>query len=120
MSTEHELYKPERWIDDALFAPEARAAFFRLLGQDWTDAFGTIHPDGTIYTFWDYFRNAYARDARLRIAHLLLTPSIAPRLTNAQVDVMCADGTRPAITHQRGSRLPGRRRDRDSSLMQRC
>jgi exodeoxyribonuclease-3 len=86
MSTEHELYKPERWIDDALFAPEARAAFFRLLGQDWTDAFGTIHPDGTIYTFWDYFRNAYARDARLRIAHLLLTPSIAPRLTNAQVE----------------------------------
>ena len=86
MPTERDVYKPERWLDDALFAPEARAAYARLLGQGWTDALRTLHPDETIYTFWDYFRNAYARDAGLRIDHLLLSPSLAGRLADAQVD----------------------------------
>ena len=86
MPTERDVYKPERWLDDALFAPEVRAAFFRLLGQGWTDALRTIHPNATIYTFWDYFRNAYARNAGLRIDHLLLSPALAARLTDAQVN----------------------------------
>ena len=86
MPTERDVYKPERWVDDALFAPEIRAAFARLVGQAWTDALRTIHPDATIYTFWDYFRNAYARDAGLRIDHLLLNPALAGRLVDAQVD----------------------------------
>lgn len=86
MPTERDVYKPERWLDDALFAPEVRAAFFRLIGQGWTDALRTRHPDETIYTFWDYFRNAYARNAGLRIDHLLLSPTLAPRLLDAQVD----------------------------------
>jgi exodeoxyribonuclease-3 len=82
-----DVYKPERWLDDALFAPEARAAYFRLLGQGWTDALRTLHPDERIYTFWDYFRNAFGRNAGLRIDHLLLSPPLADRLVNAQVDV---------------------------------
>jgi len=86
MPTERDVHKPERWLDDALFAPEARAAYFRLLAQGWTDALRTIHPDETIYTFWDYFRNAFARNAGLRIDHLLLSPSLAPQLRDAQVD----------------------------------
>ena len=86
MPTERDVYKPERWLDDALFAPEVRALFFRLLDQGWTDALRTLHPDETIYTFWDYFRNAYARNAGLRIDHLLLSPSVAPRLVAAEVD----------------------------------
>jgi exodeoxyribonuclease-3 len=86
MPTERDVYKPERWLDDALFAPEVRAAFFRLVDQGWTDALRTMHPDETIYTFWDYFRNAYARNAGLRIDHLLLSPSVAPRLVAADVD----------------------------------
>jgi exodeoxyribonuclease-3 len=86
MPTERDVYKPERWTEDALFAPEVRAAFFRLLDQGWTDALRTIHPDETIYTFFDYFRNAYARNAGLRIDHLLLSPALAPRLKDAQVD----------------------------------
>ena len=57
-----------------------------MLDQGWTDALRTIHPDETIYTFWDYFRNAYARNAGLRIDHLLLSPALADRLANAQVD----------------------------------
>lgn len=86
MPTERDVYKPERWVDDALFAPEVRAAYFRLLEQGWTDALRTIHPDETIYTFWDYFRNAYGRNAGLRIDHLLLSPALAHRLVDAQVD----------------------------------
>lgn len=86
MPTDRDVYKPERWQDDALFAPEVRAAFARLLDQGWTDALRTCHPDETIYTFWDYFRNAYGRNAGLRIDHLLLSPMLAERLVDAQVD----------------------------------
>lgn len=86
MPTPADVYKPERWTEDALFAPEVREAFFRLVGQGWTDALRTLHPDATIYTFWDYFRNAYARNAGLRIDHFLLSPAAAPRLQAASVD----------------------------------
>ena len=86
MPTDLDVYKPERWLDDALFAPEVRAAYFRLLDQGWTDALRARHPGEHIYTFWDYFRNAYARNAGLRIDHLLLSPMLAGRLIDAQVD----------------------------------
>ena len=86
MPTELDVYKPERWGDDALFRPETRAAFQRLLAQGWTDALRTMHPGETIYTFWDYFRNAYGRNAGLRIDHLLLSPSLAGTLKAAEVD----------------------------------
>ena len=86
MPTERDVYKPERWTDDALFASEVRAMYARLLAQGWTDAVRHLHPDATIYTFWDYFRNAYARNAGLRLDHLLLSPSVAGRLSAAGVD----------------------------------
>jgi exodeoxyribonuclease-3 len=85
MPTERDVYKPERWTDDALFAPEVRALYARLLEQGWADSLRRIYPDETIYTFWDYFRNAFGRDAGLRIDHLLLSPSIAGRLKNGGV-----------------------------------
>jgi len=84
--TERDVYKPERWVDDALFRPETRAAFERLMAQGWLDSLRHLHPDETIYTFWDYFRNAFGRDAGLRIDHLLLSPSLAPALKAAGVD----------------------------------
>jgi exodeoxyribonuclease-3 len=86
MPTDLDVYKPERWLDDALFAPEVRAGYFRLLEQGWTDALRSLHPGETLYTFWDYFRNAFARDAGLRIDHLLLNQPAARRLKAAQVD----------------------------------
>ena len=84
--TERDVYKPERWLKDALFRVEVREAFARLVGQGWTDAIRARHPDATIYTFWDFFRNAYERDAGLRIDHLLLNPAARVRLTDAGVD----------------------------------
>jgi exodeoxyribonuclease III len=86
MPTELDVYKPERWVNDALFRPETRAAYHHLVAQGWTDALRKIYPHEKIYTFWDYFRNAYERDAGLRIDHFLLSPQLAPRLASAGVD----------------------------------
>jgi exodeoxyribonuclease-3 len=86
MPTDLDVYKPERWLKDALFRPEVRAAFHQLVAQGWTDAIRTLHPQERIYTFWDYFRNAFARDAGLRIDHILLSPSLAESLAAAGVD----------------------------------
>jgi exodeoxyribonuclease-3 len=86
MPTERDVYKPERWAEDALFRPEVRAAFHTLLRQGWTDSIRALHPGETIYTFWDYFRNAYGRNAGLRLDHLLLSPSMKTRLVRAEVD----------------------------------
>jgi exodeoxyribonuclease-3 len=86
MPTDLDVYKPERWRDDALFRPEVRDAYRDLVAQGWTDALRTLHPGERIYTFWDYFRNAYGRDAGLRIDHLLLSPTVSGRLRRAEVD----------------------------------
>lgn len=84
--TEMDVYKPERWVNDALFKTAVREAFEKLVAQGWTDALRTIYPTETIYTFWDYFRNAYGRNAGLRIDHFLLSPNLKNRLLSAGVD----------------------------------
>lgn len=86
MPTELDVYKPERWLNDALFRPEVREAYRKIIEQGWTDALRKRHPRERIYTFWDYFRNAFGQDAGLRIDHLLLAPSVAKRLIDAGVD----------------------------------
>jgi len=86
MPTELDAYKPERWVDDALFRPETRAAFQKLIDQGWIDAICKLYPTETIYTFWDYFRNAYGRNAGLRIDHFLLSPQLKEHLLAAGVD----------------------------------
>lgn len=84
--TEFDVYAPERWVDDALFRPEVREAYRRLLGQGWMDAVREMHPRERVYTFWKYLRNAFERDAGLRSDHFLLSPSLATRLSGAGVD----------------------------------
>lgn len=86
MPTEIDVYNPERWVNDALFRPEIRVAFHKLLAQGWKDAIRTLFPDEQIYTFWDYFRNAYGRNAGLRIDHFLLSPTVINRLKTGGVD----------------------------------
>jgi len=83
--TELDAYKPERWRGDAVFFPETRALYARLVAQGWTDALRATHPGEVLYTYWDYFRNAFARNAGLRMDHLLLSPELAPRLVDAGV-----------------------------------
>ena len=84
--TDFDIYDTRSWLDDALLQPESRAAYARLLEQGWTDALRTRHPGERLYTFWDYLRNRWPRDAGLRIDHLLLSPGLAPHLADANVD----------------------------------
>jgi exodeoxyribonuclease III len=84
--TNLDAYKPERWVDDALFFPESRDAYQNLLAQGWTDAIRSLYPDEAIYTFWDYFRNAFARNAGIRIDHFLLNARSAKMLCAGGVD----------------------------------
>lgn len=84
--TELDAYKAERWVDDALFRPETRLAYKNLVEQGWTDAIRKLYPGEIIYTFWDYFRNAYGRNAGLRIDHFLLSPDVDKRLLAGGVD----------------------------------
>jgi exodeoxyribonuclease III len=83
---ELDVYRPESWVGDALFLPQSREAYRRLLAQGWTDALRHLHPEARVYTFWDYLRNAWVRNAGLRIDHLLLNPAAARRLAAAGVD----------------------------------
>lgn len=85
--TEADIYNSRSWKKDALLQPESRAAFARLLEQGWVDALRERYPENPPpWTFWQYFRRAWERDAGLRIDHLLLSPAVAERLTDAGVD----------------------------------
>jgi len=84
--TDQDVYKPERWLKDALFAPEAREKYRELVAQGWTDALRKLHPGERIYTFWHYWRNSFQRDAGIRIDHALLSPALAKKLIAAGVD----------------------------------
>ncbi len=84
--TDFDIYNPRSWLKDALLQPESRERYSRLLAQGWTDAIRARHPEERIYTFWDYFRKHWERDAGLRIDHLLLSAELAPRLVDAGVD----------------------------------
>jgi exodeoxyribonuclease-3 len=81
-----DMYPSRSWAKNALVQPESRAAFRRLLDQGWVDAIRSRHPSGPVYTFWDYMRDRWPRDAGLRLDHLLLSPSLKQRLKDAGVD----------------------------------
>ena len=84
--TDMDVYKPERWAKDALFAPAAKEKYRDLVAQGWTDAIRHLHPDERIYTFWHYWRNSFQRDAGIRIDHALLSPALGKSLKGAGVD----------------------------------
>src|ERR1043166_451264 len=83
---EIDVDRPENWVDDALFLPESRQAYRRLLGQGLTDAIRHLYTAQRVYTFWDSTHFAWRRNAGLRIDHLLLNAVAAARLAGAGVD----------------------------------
>ncbi|MEA2858932.1 MAG: exodeoxyribonuclease [Methylobacteriaceae bacterium] len=84
--TPADIYPSKSWSKNALVQPQPRAAYARLLAQGWTDALRMLHPHEPMYTFWDYKFGRWQRDSGLRIDHLLLSKSLAPRLLAAGVD----------------------------------
>jgi exodeoxyribonuclease-3 len=84
--TDFDIYPTKSWAKDALVQPAPRACFQRLLDQGWIDAIRTLHPSEPMFTFWDYKRERWPRDAGLRLDHLLLNPVAAARLVDAGVD----------------------------------
>ena len=116
MPTDLDVYAPERWRDDALFRPEVRKAYAGLVKQGWTDAIRSLHPHERIYTFWKYYRGAFARDAGLRIDHFLLSPALAEKLTASGVDKFArawektSDHAPVWIEIESGGKKPGKRK----------
>jgi exodeoxyribonuclease-3 len=84
--SELDAARPTRWVRDALFFPESRAAYHNLLAQGWTDALRELHRGAAIFTFWDYFRNSCKRDDGIRIDHILVSRQVASQLTAGGVD----------------------------------
>ena len=84
--TPADIYPTRSWDDDALVQPASRERFKRLIEQGWTDAIRSLHPNEPMYTFWDYKRGRWGRDAGLRIDHLLISPALAARISGAGVD----------------------------------
>ncbi|MBX9926133.1 MAG: exodeoxyribonuclease III [Hyphomicrobiaceae bacterium] len=77
--------RPEVWTGDALYQPESRAAWRRLVNLGYTDAVRACHPEPGVYTFWDYQAGAFQKNDGIRIDHLLLSPQAASRLRSAGV-----------------------------------
>jgi exodeoxyribonuclease-3 len=119
--TDDDIYNPRSWIRDALLQPQARACYARLLAQGWLDALRDRHPEERIYTFWDYFRDHWKRNAGLRIDHLLLSRELAPKLVDAGVDTWVRDRPHASdhaptwITIDTTARKPARKRVRASA-----
>ena len=94
--TDFDIYNPRSWLKDALLQPESRERYQRLLAQGWTDALRKLYPEERIYTFWDYFRQSWQRNAGLRIDHLLLNAEAAARLREGGVDRWVRDQEKPS------------------------
>jgi exodeoxyribonuclease III len=88
--------RPEAWTNDALFQPESRAAYRRLLNLGYTDAIRACHPEPGIYTFWDYQAGAFQKNDGIRIDHLLLSPQATDRLTASGVDKTPRSAEKPS------------------------
>ena len=88
--------KPGAWVTDALYLPETRAAYRRLLNLGLTDAFRVREPGAGQYSFWDYQAGAWERNNGIRIDHLLLSPQAADLLTDARIDKAVRGGDKPS------------------------
>ena len=84
--TDFDIYNTRSWKKNALLQPAPRACYRRLLEQGWTDSIRTLHPTEPMFTFWEYFRDSWSRDAGLRLDHLLLNAAAGKRLVEAGVD----------------------------------
>lgn len=88
--------KPQAWTEDALFLPQTRAAYRRILNLGFTEAFHTRHPEPGHYSFWDYQAGAWERNNGIRIDHMLLSPQAADLLRDVRIDKDVRAGDKPS------------------------
>jgi exodeoxyribonuclease III len=88
--------KPQAWLEDALFLPQTRAAYRRILNLGFTEAFHTCHPEPGSYSFWDYQAGAWERNNGIRIDHMLLSPQAADLLRDVKIDKDVRAGEKPS------------------------
>ena len=91
-----DCFDPKAWTGDALFQPESRAAFRRIVNLGLTDGFRACHAEPHCYTFWDYQAGAWQRNKGLRIDHLLLSPMAADRLQTVAIDKKMRENDKPS------------------------
>jgi len=91
-----DAHNPDKWRDDALFLPESRAAYHRIVNLGFTEAFRALNPAPLNYTFWDFQRGAWNRNDGIRIDHFLLSPQCADLLTDCQIDRHMRGRERPS------------------------
>ena len=96
MPQAEDVARPDDWRDDALFMPETREAFQRILHLGFTDAVRTLNPGAETYTFWDYQAGAWRKNDGIGIDHILLTPQAADRLTGAGIEKHVRGGEKPS------------------------
>ncbi len=101
--TPFDIYPSKSWGANALVQPESRAAFRRLIDAGWLDSIRAMHPDQPMYTFWDYKRSRWGRDAGLRLDHLLLSPPRRRVCAMRAWTAVSAEKSTPATTRRRGS-----------------
>lgn len=87
---------PDAWRRDALFLPETRAAYRRIVNLGFTDAFRTLRPGQETYSFWDYQAGAWRRNDGIGIDHMLLTPQAADLLDDAGIEKDIRAGEKPS------------------------
>jgi exodeoxyribonuclease III len=84
--TSQDIYPTRSLDNNALIQPESRQAFARLLAQGWTDALRKLHPEGPLWTFWDYKFERWQKDKGMRLDHFLLSPNLSDRLVDGGID----------------------------------
>jgi len=88
---------PMRWVGDAVYFPESRHAYSRMLAEGWIDAVRHTHPEKAIYTYWNFsYHGGYDRNSGLRMDHLLVCPSLYSHLRSAGVDVETRGWEKPS------------------------
>lgn len=81
-----DVHDPKEWADTVLCHPDARAQYEQMRAWGLTDIFEKHHPEGHIYTWWDYRSLGFPKNRGLRIDHILATKPQADRSVDATVD----------------------------------
>lgn len=84
--TDMDCHKPASWMKDALFQPEVKERYAKMLAMGWTDVWRWLHPEAKEFTYWDYFRLAFEHNRGIRIDHFLVTPGAKERVQSCEID----------------------------------